>query len=46
MVLQIGKDDAKRSSVEFADLLADDKSAKSLGEELMNRKLQLNHLIQ
>ena len=33
MVLQVGRDDAKRSSVEFADLVADDKSAKSLGED-------------
>jgi len=33
MVLQVGRDDAKRSSVDFADLIADDKSAKSLGED-------------
>ncbi len=33
MVLQVGRDDATRSSVQFADLLADDKSAKSLGEK-------------
>ena len=33
MILQVGKDDAKRSSVQFADLLADDKSAKSLDEK-------------
>ena len=26
----VGKDDAKRSNVEFADLISDDKSAKSL----------------
>ena len=33
MVLQVGRDDATRSSVQFADLLAEDKSAKSLGEK-------------
>ena len=32
MVLQVGKDDAKRTSVEFANLVADDKSAQSLKE--------------
>ncbi|MEM9479654.1 MAG: phytanoyl-CoA dioxygenase family protein [Verrucomicrobiota bacterium] len=31
-VLEVGRDEAKRSSVEFADLLSKDKSAKSLAE--------------
>ena len=30
MVLKVGRDDAQRSSVEFANLLEEDKSAKSL----------------
>ena len=32
MVLKVGRDDAKRSSVEFANLVEEDKSAKSLAE--------------
>jgi hypothetical protein len=32
MVVSVGRDDAKRSSVEFANLAADDKSAKSLAK--------------
>lgn len=33
MVLTVGRDDANRSSVEFANLEADDRSAKSLAQE-------------
>ena len=31
-VLEVGRDDAKRSRVAFADLVSDDQSAKSLSE--------------